>query len=90
MARLSFPIQVMIVVVMGFVSALGSFFALSGSMRTDQAVIIQKLTDSQKMADERNVNITEKIDRLQMEQRMQQEYINKLSAQVSELTGKVK
>ena len=85
--RLSFPIQIVIVVIMGFVSAFGCFSALSSGIRTDQAVILQKLTDYQKLADERNQHLTEKIDRLQMEQRMQQEYINKLFDRVSSLTG---
>lgn len=85
--RLSFPIQIVIVVVMGFVSAFGSFAALSSGIRTDQAVILQKLTDYQKLADERNTHLSDKIDELKREQRMQQEYINRLFAQVAALTG---
>lgn len=91
--RLSIPIQIAGVLMLGFMSALGSFFALSGGMRdqqsqirADQSVIITKITDYQVLADERNKALVDKVDKLEREQRMQQEYINRLFAQVSGLT----
>lgn len=92
--RLSVPIQIVGILMLGFLSALGSFYALSGGLRSgqdqmvgQQKTILAVIEGQQRLADERQKNIEAALSQLRMEQRMLQEYNTKLYAAVAAMSG---